>query len=382
MSRFWKGLAAGWLIFGIFLAGLLGAEGLLHLLSAGKHTHPSAAPLASEIADSNHVSWFPFAYWRVKPFSGQFVNVDDRGLRRTWSSAAQSQVKPFKIFMFGGSTMWGFGNRDNGTIPSQLAKLLYQHHLDAEITNFGQIGYVSSQEVIALMRELQKNNVPDLAIFYDPGNDVYSAYENREAGVSLNEPNRAEEFNLLNSERQGDLFRDAFLAFVKSWKLYHVAERITRRSAVHPMTRSDYLTPDSADLLARHTVAVYAENEKIVKTLAKGYGFNVLIYLQPSILLKKTLTPEERRMEESVTPAERDFFLKAYENFQRFSDPRKNPEVHDISLIFQNEPKRCYTDGAHITDAANKTVAARMLKDILNLSSFSREASAGVTRFR
>jgi len=66
---------------------------------------------------------------------------------------------PVHLFAFGGSTMWGWGARDDYTIVSYLSKLLDEKGYPAEVTNYGQLNYVSTQEVIALLRCIQRGNV-------------------------------------------------------------------------------------------------------------------------------------------------------------------------------------------------------------------------------
>ena len=57
--------------------------------------------------------------------------------------------------MLGGSSLWGFGARDDQTIPSLLARRLHDRGVQVEVKNLSDLGYVSTQEVIGLLRELQ-----------------------------------------------------------------------------------------------------------------------------------------------------------------------------------------------------------------------------------
>ena len=54
------------------------------------------------------------------------------------------------------------GAPDEATIASIVAisSLVEKHGLNVEVTNFGSTGYVTTQETIALLRELQSGNVP------------------------------------------------------------------------------------------------------------------------------------------------------------------------------------------------------------------------------
>lgn len=149
--------------------------------------------------------WHPYVYWRSAPYRGRYINVSQNGLRATWNPPPRDGADdppPVRVFTFGGSTMWGSGARDDHTIASYLSKLLYEKGYRAEVTNYGQIGYVSTQEAIALLRRIQRGDVPDIVLFYDGINDVFSSHQNGAAGVSRNEANRRAEFNLSRRPEQ------------------------------------------------------------------------------------------------------------------------------------------------------------------------------------
>src|SRR5262249_54558306 len=142
--------------------------------------------------------WVPYVYWRHASHRGEHINIDDAGIRRTWAapeSGDPKQARP-KVFLFGGSTMWGVPVRDDFTIPSAVAKKLAGKGAPADVTNFGETAYVSTQEVMTLVLELRKGHVPDVVVFYDGVNDTASAFQLRAAGLPLFEDNRRQEFNL------------------------------------------------------------------------------------------------------------------------------------------------------------------------------------------
>ena len=72
--------------------------------------------------------------------------------------------------------MWGTGWRgheDDFTIRVTCCKGNFSSEsmrINVNITNFGESGYVNTQEVIYLFLQLQrKNNIPDIVVFYDRG---------------------------------------------------------------------------------------------------------------------------------------------------------------------------------------------------------------------
>lgn len=116
--------------------------------------------------------WKPYLYWQ-RP----------EGIRETLAVVGK------KVWMFGGSAVWGTGVEWSETIPSYLATLGYK------VTNYGERGYVSTQELFLLILELRKGT-PGIVIFYNGYNDVFSGHQQGIAGLPLNEFNRVKEFNL------------------------------------------------------------------------------------------------------------------------------------------------------------------------------------------
>jgi len=101
----------------------------------------------------------PYVHWRHPPFQGQYLNVSRDGLRATWNpppGGHRAAAPPVRTFTFGGSAMWGYGVRDHYTTPSHLSRLLHAQGYRAEVTNYSEIAYVSTQELITLLRRIQR----------------------------------------------------------------------------------------------------------------------------------------------------------------------------------------------------------------------------------
>jgi len=167
-------------------------------IKADTHSGASwAEPYYKEFAGLGLLGWKSYVYWRRNPSHGNYININQDGLRKTYSEEGSNNTgSKIKVFMFGGSTLWGAGARDDYTIPSFFAKETIGNGINCEVVNFGQSGYVSTQEVIEMMLQLQKRNIPDVVIFYDGINDTFSAFQLAVAGLPQNEFNREMEFNL------------------------------------------------------------------------------------------------------------------------------------------------------------------------------------------
>jgi hypothetical protein len=128
------------------------------------------------IAETRKLSqaYEPYTQFKESPYSGQFVNVDPRGFRPIGN---QNPWPPrrgeFTVFVFGGSTTFGYGVPDNLTIPAQLQEqLVSDYGVSATVFNFGRGSYFCVQERVLFEKLLLSGFVPDMAVFIDGLNDL------------------------------------------------------------------------------------------------------------------------------------------------------------------------------------------------------------------
>ena len=106
-----------------------------------------------------------FIGWQLKPFQGETINIGGRYAQRQTINNGRDKSK--KAYFFGGSTMWGMGVRDDGTIPSEFAAAA-----GFWSENFGEDAYTAHQGLMLLVQLLQDGHRPDIVVFYDGVNDV------------------------------------------------------------------------------------------------------------------------------------------------------------------------------------------------------------------
>ena len=305
-------------------------------------------PYFREFHDLKEMRWEPYVYWRRQAANGQFIRIDERGLRETWNPELTTGAP--RLFMFGGSTLWGTGARDAHTIPSELSRLLDERGSPALVFNFGETGYVSTQELIALVRELQAGNVPDYVVFYDGINDVISVLQNHAAGLPQNEVNRRAEFNLL--EERGRL--------LAAW---------SRRTLKGVVKLRDWLDsgrerePLDTEALAQETVSTYASNIQLAKALGGAYGFGVRFYWQPSVYSKASLTDYEQKLE-ARWPERRALFLAVERAVAQSAELRMEPLFRNLSRAFDNRPEPLYVDAFHLGEPGNELIAQAIAGDV------------------
>lgn len=112
----------------------------------------------------------PFSYrshvgWRHIPRSAPGTNVEGAYAQRRTINGDGDESR--QAYFFGGSTMWGSGVDDAGTIPLHFAALTgYRSE------NFGELGYTAHQSLSLLTELLQAGRRPHLVMVYDGVNDA------------------------------------------------------------------------------------------------------------------------------------------------------------------------------------------------------------------
>jgi lysophospholipase L1-like esterase len=398
LQRFLHATQTAWSILGITLVLIIALELGLRLFFEVKDrlrpppsTDPRLvsegygnAPWLRETLDEQariEPEWHSYVYFRQKPFHGKYLKIDENGVRATWrapASANDPAKKPLHILMFGGSTLWGVGARDEGTIPSCLARELAGRGINSEITNLGEIAYVSSQELITLTRLLQKGARPDVVIFYDGVNETISALLDRRAGIPSNEENRRVEFNVRRDPRR--LLGLFFTSLIKDSASFRFASSLQQRlrglSAVaQPAVVLPPLSDSARKQLVEEIVHWYAQNLKVVEMLGREYGFEPLFYWQPVLFTKPNRGSFENE-ERSKYGWGESTFLDVYQRVA--NDPVLNSDRrwHNISGIFGDSSDLLYSDFCHTTERGNAIIARAMDDDVAAAARLHEDGAA------
>lgn len=322
----------------------------------------------------------PFVVWRSNPLLNcETVTVSPEGFRMT--SGASDHPDALKVFLFGGSAMWGTGVPDEHTIGCFLQELL-----SGEVSgpvcvhNYAQTAHSSTQEVIELMLQLRSGNIPHLVVFYDGFNDIWGGYESGAAGghhsqeqIAARVEGRTGEGGTLGS--LAALFhRTNTFILVKAW-----GGRVSRGRPVVSDLRTYHSMGISADSLAAEIVETYRGNSEVALALSEVYGFRCLFVWQPSAWSgSKVLTD----FEEIIRGGGFEFFLAggdpAFEELYRASCRLFEEELadgvryHSFIGLFDDFEDTVYSDysGAHLESHGNQ-IAAGALSTLLLSTAFN-----------
>jgi len=328
------------------------------------------------------------------------VNIDREGLRRTpeLDTVKVQKSERLEVFMFGGSTTWGANVSDRETIPAHLNWIMQKDGVPSSVRNFGQIGYVSTQECIALLRECQRGNVPDIAVFYDGVNDVASLQQHCRAGLSINSVNRRDEFNLSLRGTTGQhikqIVRNSAIATLlvsdqprsldpviggAMWQ-QHIDDRRADPKVIERIERI-MNSADNSEGTARERVAqllvedkalellsYYSATIRMIRAIGDEYGFETWFFWQPVIFTKKHLSPEEQDIliEEGGSEL---IYIAVYNALLKIINVPDGPNKETLAPLhrvvylgnaFEQEgwnDKQAFLDLCHVTSDANELIA-------------------------
>lgn len=295
----------------------------------------------------------PYSHWRRKPFAGKYTNVDEDGIRLTVKG--DLAPAPTRVFMYGGSTLWGTGVADGETIPSRLQALLGSNY---DVYNYGETGYVSAQELNHLLQRLATGDIPDVVIFYDGVNDGYvgaysPAIPRDPQGLRGNE----------NKRREQNWWMAALEKFYEESNYNRLLNYLGMNLfSQHEAAGSWDTTVESriGDNSAR-VLDIYEAHIRQVTALADEYGFTALFFWQPNLF---SLTRKANEYEQSVVDAASPVWVASQQEVYRLArarlSGREEEGVFFIGNLFDAVDEPVYIDWCHIGPAGNRLVAKAM----------------------
>jgi lysophospholipase L1-like esterase len=315
------------------------------------------ADYARELEASRRTQYLPYVGWRRSHYDGRFISVDNQGVRRTLNSYCGNE-KNLVVWIFGDSVLWGTGSSDAETIPSQLANLYEDAGQKVCVRNYGEVGWVSTQEVIELILQLkQLNRKPDIVVLYDGADEILTPSE----GVPIGADIGYQRFRQLldNSQNQSKPGFWYLNQTNTARALNRIAAqlRASRHSGANPN-----LPPQEAKTAAQLSIDNYRRNLQIVDSLAQTYGFRSFYFWYPvSAAGHKPLTREEQMFvsrEAARAPQVYELTRATYALCEKL----QRPNFLYLGDILDADPQQLYLDFSHLSPQGNRLVAQYMFQ--------------------
>ena len=306
------------------------------------------------VTDSGNLSRYS------EDFSCDGVTIKD-GLRLT----VGTPTNPSKtIHVFGGSTVFGTGAKDQETIPSYIQKLLNRNGVDVAVKNHGFMTLVASQQLAALKAaDLQKG---DVVLFYDGGNDAFNSFVYGSPEGTIIGYNRSNKlaFALVKTRHHLQL-NSALYRSLGGLKASLADKNNPSSSACSGRPDSDKQTS-----YIDHYFNVLAE----AKSYADSRGVEFVHVFQPILGSSNGLSSDKRDRAinllsvDGINWCTQESLLDYYQKLGLSYDQYLNRiNGHNLSAVFVGDESpfdERYIDWIHLTPSANKLVSDKLLNHI------------------
>jgi hypothetical protein len=298
----------------------------------------------------------PYLGWRLDDVAGQYLNVAD-GERASRATSAPGD--PVVVWFFGGSGMYGFGQRDDHTIASEIVALAEADGIPIEAHNFGTPAYVNWQEVLLFSELLTERAPPDLAVFYDGFNDlsmqlvdgpvtepshVLASVQQRraEATVAPEEATSSDDVRSWWADHSGtvNLYRRIRARFDDPPET-QLTE--AEASAVPADVDQEGVEAATADLLGR--------GRELATAVGGSYGTDVAFWLQPSLFTKGAVDGEVYLIDRSATRT------PAWVPVTEALRADLPPDVVDLSDALDGQRDPIFWDTVHTNERGARLIA-------------------------
>ncbi len=308
--------------------------------------------------------YVPYLGWVSREYHGKHININKDGYREGWNPDLLNRDKK-TVYVFGGSTVFGTGARDAFTLPSQISRVLNQHHKKFHIINYGEKSYTFTQGLFKLILLLRDGHKPDYVLFYDGINDVHGAYASGQVGMTSVTDNIR--------KKMKDPLKAVFIKYINQFRHNCMTYRSVQR-IVMAIYVSNYLKPFNQNYndvekeeLSQDIAEYYMKSSALLEEMAETFNFKYVQFWQPVLTLEKDLTKEELALDLRLT----DIGLRqVYKNVQKKLASQKRENFFDVSNVLLGTRAKFYVDYAHLSEEGNHKVAleiAEIIKKVFEL---------------
>lgn len=310
----------------------------------------SDQPFAQALFDQHNAmslrdSYAPFSDYQLPTFFAPGMNLS-LGERLTYQPAALG-ADPLDVWVFGGSAAWGIDQRDEQTIPSNLAREAEAAGLDVHVRNFATPSYVGYQSLMVLMDHLVAGDRPDVVVLYVGFNEVEQAYLQLRGGTG-------------RPDRFDTLFASEF------------AEMVSARDGFDPLPGSAPVA--DPEVIAQTALDRYEQASDLLRHLATGYGFAVVEAWQPD-LYSKRLVEGETGLPSAMGMSGDDFRLR--QEISQLVRAGLPDGVIDLSSSLDDVDEPVLADQVHTNELGAAVVGEALFEAMAPL--LERRASAPST---
>ena len=230
------------------------------------------------MGEAESYRFYPWTVFSERAFDGRWVTVDSNGIRLGLPPQPSDDREPLVVWCFGGSTMFGWGQPNDQTIPAHLQTMLQSALPDraVEVVNHGHSYWFSSMELNHFLALLRHHPTPDAILFLDGLNDSRMLLAGRHLPFFSHVADRAWE---TERRRRHSPLDGPWLAMGPSLPWLRATRALRSRLGFDPPRVVDQ--PDLEPVDVPTALSRYDANRRAIEALGAGLGIPVLQFLQP-----------------------------------------------------------------------------------------------------
>lgn len=297
------------------------------------------------------LNYKPFVEFTERPRSNVFTSVSSLGNRCNKNNNLKCQpAKGGKkeIWLFGGSTTFGYGVKNNETISANIEKKLNNEY---RVINFGAGYYFSTQERILFNNLLLELSAPYAVIFIDGLNDFGREYNFDETIYSKSIKGKMKKSS---NDKIKYYFKERFyrlniVRLINQFKNKETNQEIKKNSS------NKLRNLDISKL-----VNVLINNQKINQAVSEQYNIKLINILQPVPIYTDSYSTS--KVPKEFLPTENKSFIKNVKlGYQIYLSKTEGLSL-DLSKLKINDPM--YIDSVHYSPEFSEIIGDIIIKEL------------------
>ncbi len=295
--------------------------------------------------------YVPFTAWSRFPFEGVGTTINEVGDRvhvpPEWNGEKTTVVR-----FFGGSTMWGAGADDQGTIAAIYNDLNPQF----TVHNHGESGHNSRQSLDRMITLLSKGDPMDVAIFYEGVNEVFNCMAGEDS------PTHSQVTRLRTVAAPQDDFYDHLWGVTRTLLLSRTAvlasgvwKRMPLGAGGGPVVIKRWDCDDDPEK-ATAAAEILLRNWEVARAIAEARGVHLIAVLQPHAHVS---SPETDHVLPFLRADMAAVYGVLYPAIQKVLGEVDHDWIYDMTDGFDGIGP-VLIDDFHVTETGNRAIAERI----------------------
>ena len=312
------------------------------------------------INQSNAMIYEPLTEFKEKPKNSKFVSVSELGnrcIKINLENCESAKGGENEIWIFGGSTVFGYGLKNNETIAAYLNELIR----DKRVINFGQGYYNSNQSRIYFQNLLTFLPKPHAAIFLEGFNDFKNNQINNYK--SPTKTALSNNYSILINNREASTNEKIFKWFKERFNRLHfvkLIEQIRKNKSVN--TNTDSIKVDNLEEAYNTLVNRLMTNFTINKSIGEKFEIKILNILEPIALSK------DRYSSSGLPVSYFKNFEKSIFHYKKIFEIIENNDnflnLIDLYLVNLNIDEKMFVDRTHFSKDFSKEIALKIYEKL------------------